>query len=85
MCKKMFFNSLSFMSQKFTSNVASPPADLSCNTTLSNALRLLREILSIQDGNVAPLESRQNDFQTVLATILGARRTSNKNAFKKSI
>ena len=59
------------MSQKFTSNVVPPPADLSCNVTLSSALKLLREILSIQDGNVAPMESRQNDFQTVLSTILG--------------
>lgn len=70
LCKKMFFNSLSFMSQKFTSNVVQPPSDLSANVTLSSALKLLREILSIQDGNVAPMETRKKDFQTVLATIL---------------
>jgi hypothetical protein len=59
------------MSQKFTSNVVQPPSDLSANVTLSSALKLLREILSIQDGNVAPMETRKKDFQTVLATILG--------------
>ena len=73
LCKKMFFNSLTFMAQKFTSNVVAPPSDLSCNSTLSSALKLLREILSIQDGNVAPLEARQNDFQAVLSTVLGKK------------
>jgi len=70
LCKKMFFNSLTFMSQKFTSNVAAPPTDLGCNQTLTNALKLLRDILSIQDGNVAPMEDRKKDFQMVLTTIL---------------
>jgi len=28
LCKKMFFNSLSFMSQKFTAQIAKPPLDL---------------------------------------------------------
>ena len=74
LCKKMFFNSLTFMSQKFTSNVAAPPTDLGCNQTLTNALKLLRDILSIQDGNVAPMEDRKKDFQTVLTTILGRKR-----------
>ena len=73
LCKKMFFNSLTFMAQKFTSNVVAPPSDLSCNSTLSSALKLLREILSIQDGNVAPLEARQNDLQAVLSTVLGKK------------
>ncbi|CBY34103.1 unnamed protein product [Oikopleura dioica] len=70
LCKKMFFNSLTFMSQKFTSNVAAPPTDLGCNQTLTNALKLLRDILSIQDGNVAPMEDRRKDFKMVLTTIL---------------
>lgn len=70
LCKKMFFNSLSFMSQKFTSNVAPPPSDLSCNSTLISALKLLRDILSIQDGNVAPMENRKKDFVAVLTTVL---------------
>jgi hypothetical protein len=68
------------MSQKFTSNVAAPPTDLGCNQTLTNALKLLRDILSIQDGNVAPMEDRKKDFQMVLTTILGRKRE--KKTFK---
>ena len=71
LCKKMFFNSLSFMSQKFTSSIAKPPLDLSCNQTLKSSLILLKEILSVQDGSILTIEDKKVDFNKVLNLILG--------------
>lgn len=71
LCKKMFFNSLSFMSQKFTANISKPPLDLSCNQTLKSSLILLKEILSVQDGSILTIENKRNDFNKVLNLILG--------------
>jgi len=70
LCKKMFFNSLSFMSQKFTSSIAKPPLDLSCNQTLKSSLILLKEILSVQDGSILTIEDKKVDFNKVLNLIL---------------
>ena len=74
LCKKMFFNSLSFMSQKFTSSIAKPPLDLSCNQTLKSSLVLLKEILSVQDGSILTAEDKKVDFNKVLNLILGKIR-----------
>ena len=81
LCKKMFFNSLSFMSQKFTSSIAKPPLDLSCNQTLKSSLILLKEILSVQDGSILTIEDKKVDFNKVLNLILGEFKTI-KNLIK---
>ncbi|CAK8682972.1 unnamed protein product [Clavelina lepadiformis] len=70
LCRKLFFNSLQFLSSKLLDKVELPPSDLSPPRTLSETLHLLRDIFDSQDSSILPAKERNEDLIQIMSCLL---------------
>ncbi|XP_078489282.1 conserved oligomeric Golgi complex subunit 6 [Ciona intestinalis] len=70
LCRKLFFNSLQYLSSKLLDKVELPPNDLSSPRTLAETLNLLRDIFDSHDASILPAKERHTDLVEVMSHLL---------------